>query len=67
MHGLLEQPRVVESELLPDDPEIRLRVPPREVDDVDEHPRPLDMAQEGVAEPGPGARALDESRARRPP
>ena len=32
----------------------------RAIDDVDQHPRPLDVAQEGVAETGARARALDE-------
>ena len=48
------------AELLADDVVVPSRVARRTVDDVDEDPRPLDVAQEGVAESGPAARALDE-------
>ena len=40
------------AELLADDLVVPGRVARRAVDDVDEDPRPLDVAQEGVAEAG---------------
>ena len=60
-HRLLEQRRVVRPELLADDVVVPLGVARRAVDDVDEHPRPLDVAQERVAEAGAAAGALDEA------
>ena len=59
-HRLLEQRRIVRPELLADDVVVPLRVARRAVDDVDQDPRPLDVAQEGVAETGAAAGALDE-------
>ena len=49
-------------ELLADDLVVPLGIARRAVDDVDEDARPLDVAQEGVAEAGAGAGALDEAR-----
>ena len=59
-HRLVEERRIVRAELLADHVVVPFRVARRTVDDVDEDPRPLDMAQEGVAESGAAARALDE-------
>ena len=59
-HRLLEQRRVVRPQLVADDVVVPLGVARRAVDDVDEDPRPLDVAQERVAEAGPAAGALDE-------
>ena len=59
-HRLLEQRRIVRAELLADDVVVPLRVARRAVDDVDEDPRPLDVAQERVPEPGARAGALDQ-------
>ena len=47
-------------ELLADHVVVPLRVARRAVDDVDEDPRPLDVAQERVAEAGAAAGALDQ-------
>ena len=69
-HRLLEERRVVRLELVADDAVVPVRVAIRAVDDVDEDPRPLDVAQEGVAEARALARALDQARDvgdRRPP
>ena len=44
-------------ELVADDVVVPLRIARRAVDDVDEDPRPLDVAQERVAEAGPAADA----------
>ena len=60
-HRLLEQRRVVRPELLADDVVVPLGVARRAVHDVDEDPRPLDVAQERVAEPGAAAGAFDEA------
>jgi len=49
-------------ELVADDGVVPLRVRVTAVDDVDEDPRPLDVAQEGVAQPRAGRGSLDESR-----
>ena len=51
-HRLLEQRRVVRPQLLADDVVVPLGIARRAVDDVDEDPRPLDVAQERVAEAG---------------
>ena len=59
-HRLVEERRVVRPQLLADDVVVPLGVARRAVDDVDEDARPLDVAQEGVTEPGAAARALDE-------
>ena len=59
-HRLVEQRRVVRAELLADDVVVPLGVARRAVDDVDEDPRPLHVAQEGMAETGAAAGALDE-------
>ena len=48
-------------ELLADDVVVPFRVARRAVDDVDQDPGPLDVAQEGVPEAGPAAGALDEA------
>ena len=48
------------AELLADDVVVPLGVARRAVDDVDEDPRPLDVAQEGMTETGAAAGALDE-------
>ena len=58
--GLLQQPRVAGLELVADDAEVALRVRRGEVHDVDEHPGPLDVTQERVAQPGARRGALDE-------
>ena len=60
-HRLLEQRRIVRPELLADDVVVPLGVARRAVDDVDEDPRPLDVAQEGMTETGAAAGALDEA------
>ncbi len=49
------------AKLLADDVVVPCRVSRCAVDDVDEDPRPLDMAQEGMAEAGAAARSLDEA------
>ena len=49
------------AELLADDVVVPLGVARRTVDDVDEDPRPLDVAQERVAESGAAAGALDQA------
>ena len=59
-HGLVEESRIVRAKLLADHVVVPSRVTGRTVDDVDEDPRPLDVAQEGMAESGPAARTLDE-------
>ncbi len=59
-HRLVEETRIVRAKLLADDVVVPCRVPRCAVDDVDEDPRPLDMAQEGMAESGAAARSLDE-------
>ena len=41
---------------------VPLRVARRPVDDVDEDARPLDVAEEGVAETSPTRRSFDEAR-----
>ena len=61
-HRLVEERRIVRPELLADDVVVPLGVARRAVDDVDEDPRPLDVAQERVTEPGAAAGALDEAR-----
>ncbi len=50
----------MEPQLLADHAVVPLRVARGTVDDVDEDPRPLDVAQEGVPEAGAGRRTLDE-------
>ena len=60
-HRRLEQRRVVGPQLLADDPELPLRVAARTVDDVDEDPGPLDVAQERVTEARAIAGALDQA------
>ena len=47
-HRLGQQRRIVGPQLLADDVVVPLGVARRAVDDVDEDPRPLDVAQEGV-------------------
>ena len=61
-HRLLEQRRVVGLELVPDDVVVPPRIARRAVHDVDQDPRPLDVAQERVAEAGAVRGALDEPR-----
>ena len=55
-HRLVEQRRVVGAQLVADDVVVPDRVARRAVDDVDEDPGPLDVAQERVAETGPPTR-----------
>jgi hypothetical protein len=52
----------VRAELVADDVVAPLRVAIGAVHDVDQDARPLDVAQEGVAQPGPGAGAFDQAR-----
>ena len=61
-HRLREERRVVGLELVADDAVRPLGIAIGAVDDVDEDPGPLDVAQEGVAEAGALAGALDEAR-----
>src|SRR4029077_6448469 len=49
------------AELLADDVVVPARVARRAVDDVDQDPRPFDMAQEGMTETGAAAGTLDEA------
>ena len=65
----LEQGRVVGAQLLPDHVVIPGRIATRAVDDVDQDPGPLDVAEERVAEAGTARCALDQAghiRNRRP-
>ena len=58
---LLEERRIVRGELLPDHVVVPAGIPRRAVDDVEEDPRPFDVAEERVAQPRPARRALDQS------
>jgi hypothetical protein len=49
-------------QLVPDHVVVPARVSARAVDDVHEDPRPLDVAEERVAQPGAAARTLDQPR-----
>ena len=60
-HRLLEQRRIVRPQLLADDVIVPGGVPGGTVDDMDEDPRSFDVAQERVAQAGPGAGPLDEA------
>ena len=62
--GPLEQVGLVAAELVEQDPLLlrgRAALGRREVDEHDEHSRPLDVAQEPMPEPAALARALDEA------
>ena len=58
---LLEQRGIVGRELVADDLEVPVRIAAGAVDDLHQHPRPLDVAQERVPEARPGAGALDQA------
>ena len=49
------------AELLADDVVVPLRIARRTVDHVDQDPGALDVTQEGMTEPGAGARTLDQA------
>jgi len=59
---LLHERLIVEAQLLADHPVVPLRVARRPVNHLDQDPSPLDVAQERVAQAGPGRGALDEAR-----
>ena len=58
---LVEQRRVVRPELLADHLVVPQRVPSAPVDHVEQHSRPLDVAQERMPQPRTGRRALDQA------